>query len=637
MQYPLISEYIDAIRLAADNFDKLSHLQPVLDGNGTPMMSSGNFAVVFKMHDPQAHKDVAVKCFLKEQEGRAESYQLIAQELAYTSSSFLTPFRYLDKEIFVESQSTNDEEFPVVLMDWVEGETLDRYIQSHLADPNALRLLAFQFSRLASWLLSQPFAHGDLKPDNILVRSDGTLTLVDYDGMFVPAMEGTAARELGSPDFRHPLRTAERFNEHIDDFPLAVILLSLKALSLSPSLWNTYGASDRLLFSAADYRALSSCAVLQAFPPLFTDSELTRLYALFLLAHSEEGLSNVSFRLLNLKYPELVNEEEVLSTKATDEDLAEGVEDVFGKYCKEANDALKSLLTVFLERKVHHVVVKNSEMVKDYSKMKNPRLDLLVEFDDRTTVDLEMQLRQTKDNLPIRFSYYLARLHGSQELEGKYYGELKETIVLVFFNVNLIDNNRMCNTFTLKNEDGLSFVKETEDRMKIRTVEMAKLDVNKPLEEMNEQEKMIYYFLNCHKGIEDSKIKVMIENDEVIQMLEKRVETISDDGWKKIIEDFRKLHENEERMERQLELEEAHKAKEEAKKVLQEANKLKQEANKQVEEANKQVEEADKKVEKANKQVKQMVCKMYEDGFSLEQISAYCSLNVDEIQVLIKS
>ena len=99
--------------------------------------------------------------------------------------------------------------------------------------------------------------------------------------------------------------------------------------------------------------------------------------------------------------------------------------------------------------------------------------------------------------------------------------------------MNLIDNNRMSNTFTLKNEDGLSFVKETEDRMKIRTVEMAKLDVNKPLKEMNEQEKMIYYFLNCHKGMDDSKIKVMIESDGVIQMLEKRVETISDDGWKK--------------------------------------------------------------------------------------------------------
>ena len=175
----------------------------------------------------------------------------------------------------------------------------------------------------------------------------------------------------------------------------------------------------------------------------------------------------------------------------------------------------------------------------------------------------------------------------------------------------------------------------------------------------------VYYFLNCHKGMDDSKIKMMVEKDEVIQMLEKRVETISDDRWKKIIEDFRKLHENEERIELQLELEEAqkqvkeaHKAKEEARQATQEARKAQEDARKAEEKAQKQAEkadkkveeaekkskeaekkseEADKKVEKANKQVKQMVCKMYEDGFTLEQISAYCSLNVDEIELLIKS
>ena len=302
---------------------------------------------------------------------------------------------------------------------------------------------------------------------------------------------------------------------------------------------------------------------------------------------------------------------------------------VFGEDCKEANDALKSLLTVFLERKVNYVVVKNSEMVKDYSKMKSPRLDLLVEFDDRTTVDLEMQLRQTKDNLPIRFSYYLARLHGSQELEGKYYGELKETIVLVFFNVNLIDNHRMCNTFTLKNEDGLSFVKETEDRMKLRTIEMAKLDVNKPLEDMNEQEKMIYYFLNCHKGMDDSKIKAMIESDGVIQMLEKRVETISDDGWKKIIEDFRKLHENEERMELQLEIEEANKQ-------VEEANKRVEVANKRAEEANKRADESDKKMDQMNQLMKLGIKAMLTNGMSLELISKSLSKSEDEIMELLK-
>ena len=305
---------------------------------------------------------------------------------------------------------------------------------------------------------------------------------------------------------------------------------------------------------------------------------------------------------------------------------------VFGEDCKEANDALKSLLTVFLKRKVNHVVVKNSEMVKDYTKMKSPRLDLLVEFDDQTTVDLEMQLRQTKDNLLNRFNYYLARLHGSQDMEGKSYSQLKETIVMVFFNLIIADDDDdICSLYTMRKYSGIPLVKdEKEDRMKLMTIEMPKVDLNKPLEDMNEQEKMIYYFLNCHKGLDDSKIKVMIESDGMIQMLEKRVETISDDRWKKIIEDFQKLHENEERIELQLELEEAQRQMKEARKDKEEARKEKEEAHKEKEEARKAILEADKKV-------KQMVCKMYEDGFTLEQISAYCSLNVDEIELLIKS
>ena len=277
---------------------------------------------------------------------------------------------------------------------------------------------------------------------------------------------------------------------------------------------------------------------------------------------------------------------------------------VFGEDCKEANDALKSLLTVFLERKVKHVVVKNSEMVKDYTKMKSSRLDLLVEFDDRTTVDLEMQLRQTKDNLMNRFNYYLARLHGSQDMEGKSYSQLKETIVMVFFNLIIAEDDDICSLYTMRKYSGIPLVKEEkEDRMKLMTIEMPKVDLNKPLEEMNEQEKMIYYFLNCQKGLDDSKIKMMIESDEVIQMLEKRVETISDDRWKKIIEDFQKLHENEERMERQLEIEELQRAKEEVRKLQEETRKAQEEVEKKSEEVEKKSEEADKKFEDANRRI----------------------------------
>ena len=156
MNYPLISEYVEAIKAAEDNFDQLKHLRPVLGDDSEPVMTSGNFAVVFKMKDEQTGKLHAVKCFLKEQEGRAEAYRQIAEELEFVSSTFLTPIKYLDKELFVDSANSEDSEFPVLLMDWVEGQTLDKYIREHIDDQYELSLLAYQFSRLAMWLMPQP-------------------------------------------------------------------------------------------------------------------------------------------------------------------------------------------------------------------------------------------------------------------------------------------------------------------------------------------------------------------------------------------------------------------------------------------------------------------------------------------------
>lgn len=227
MNYPLISEYIEAIKSAEDNFEKLSFLRPVLDKGGQPMMTSGNFAVVFKMKDEQSGKYYALKCFTKEQEGREEAYHQIAEELKDVDSPYLVSIRFLEKELFVDTEQTDETEFPVLLMDWVEGKTLDKYLRENLDDKYVLEMLAYRFSQLAQWLIPQPFAHGDLKPDNILVREDGTLVLVDYDGMYVPAMKGKKARELGSPDFQHPQRTENDFDEHIDDFALLVLTLNI--------------------------------------------------------------------------------------------------------------------------------------------------------------------------------------------------------------------------------------------------------------------------------------------------------------------------------------------------------------------------------------------------------------------------
>ena len=339
MQYPLISEYLAAIRDADDNLDKLSHLVPVLDKYGEPYRSSGAFAVVFKMKDEQTGKCYALKCFTEEQEGRAEAYRQIAEELEFVDSPYITSVKYLEKELFVDS-NCEDEEFPVLLMDWIEGETMETYVAANYTDTHAMSLLCYRFCKMAAWLRSQSFAQGDIKPDNIMVRPDGTLTLVDYDGMFVPAMKGQKSPTVGTKDFSHPLRTIDDFDETIDDFALASIALSLKAISLNPSLLDQYGASDRLLFSAADYLDLSKSNTFTALQGLLADEEARILMSMFLLASAKKNLSMCSFRLFGLQKPK---EEEVWNTEVTDEDLKNAVEDEFGvKYSKDWKRLLKA-------------------------------------------------------------------------------------------------------------------------------------------------------------------------------------------------------------------------------------------------------------------------------------------------------
>lgn len=355
MQYPLISEYLAAIREAKDNLDKLSHLMPVLDKYGEPYRSSGAFAVVFKMKDEQTGKCYALKCFTEEQEGRAEAYRQIAEELEFVDSSYITSVKYLEKELFVDS-NCEDEEFPVLLMDWIEGETMETYIADNYTDTHAMAMLCYRFCKMAAWLRSQSFAHGDIKPDNIMVRPDGTLTLVDYDGMFVPAMKGQKSPTIGTKDFSHPLRTIDDFDETIDDFALASIALSLKAISLNPSLLDQYGASDRLLFSAADYFDLSKSKTFTALQGLLADEEAITLMSMFLLASAKKNLSMCSFRLFGVQKPkeeevqkpkgkevQKPKEEEVWSTEVTEEDLKNAVEDEFGvKYSKDWKRLLKA-------------------------------------------------------------------------------------------------------------------------------------------------------------------------------------------------------------------------------------------------------------------------------------------------------
>lgn len=319
MNYPLISEYVEAIKLAEENLDQLSYLRPVLDGDGRPVMSSGNFAVVFKMRDGQDGKFYALKCFTREQEGRKRAYQQIANELKGYSSPYLVSIRYLANELFVNSQNSSETEFPVVVMDWVSGQTLDNYIKKVRNNQDEMNHLTSEFFKLAGWLLKQPFAHGDLKPDNILVREDGSLVLVDYDGMYVPAMKGQSAREIGSPNFRLPNRDINTFDRNIDDFPITTISLALRAITLNPDLLDEFNAKDALLFVEDDFHNIAGCKLYHKLCTMLSDNGINQLILALHLSITGVPIGDAYFKIIGADSSHIYDDNPVQSVLASDD------------------------------------------------------------------------------------------------------------------------------------------------------------------------------------------------------------------------------------------------------------------------------------------------------------------------------
>ena len=318
MNYPLVSEYIDSIMYAEENFATLTNLRPVLDNNGMPIMSNGNFAVVFKMQDCKTGAFYALKCFTKDQNRRERAYKKIEKELSKIKSCYLLNFKYLKDELFVYSASSYglanpSNMYPVLLMDWKDGLTLESYLRKYYSEKydssinwnieGITEKMYEKFKDLASWLLSQPFAHGDLKPDNIIVSND-ELYLIDYDGMFVPSMRGEKPREFGTPDFRHPMYKKMNFDSHIDDFPIIILLLSLKALSLKPKLYNKFGCKNGNIFVDSDYYDISNSMIMPELCKLLFNSEFQQLFGLFNIVLSE-GIINP--QIASNLYPDIIN------------------------------------------------------------------------------------------------------------------------------------------------------------------------------------------------------------------------------------------------------------------------------------------------------------------------------------------
>lgn len=250
MVWPIASDYFEAIQNPTSCFSDAelrSGFPPMDPKTGLPRYgNTGAFASVYQIDC--FSRRWAARCFLRQVADQERRYNAISSHLRSVKLPCMVGFDYLRQGIQVRGKW-----YPLLKMDWTDGTPLNEYVAQIRFQPSILKETARQWMDLLAALRSAGIAHGDLQHGNVLVRN-GIIRLIDYDGMYVPALIGMQSNEEGHRHYQHPCRTSRDFGKHLDNFSAWVIYLSLSALAIDPQLWNLLGdGDDHLLFRREDY------------------------------------------------------------------------------------------------------------------------------------------------------------------------------------------------------------------------------------------------------------------------------------------------------------------------------------------------------------------------------------------------
>lgn len=265
--FPLPQDYNEAIQNPQTSFvdPELRGGAAAVNSLGMPLPCSGNFADVYRLTCPTTRRSWAVKCFTRQIPGIKERYQQISLSLKRAKLPFVVKCTFLDQGIRVRGTC-----YPVLKMPWVEGFTLNQFVKGQLARPRRLGRICRAWVRLAGRLREAGIAHCDLQHGNVLLVWDsevGSLSvkLVDYDGMWVPALASHKSIEMGHPAYQHPQRLREgTYSPEVDRFSHLVIYTAVRALMVGGrQLWERYANGDNLLFRQQDFQVPGKSALFQ--------------------------------------------------------------------------------------------------------------------------------------------------------------------------------------------------------------------------------------------------------------------------------------------------------------------------------------------------------------------------------------
>lgn len=251
MPKPTLQEYQEAIQRPdlCFNDGDLKKGKPIPGVFGLPKVISGGFAGVFQVK--RGNKSYAARCFLRDVKDIEKRYKVIHNFLKRKRIPYFVKFEYIDQGILVKGKW-----YPILKMEWLEGQTLGEYVEKNRNNSQTMEDLAQKFKKLITELKKRGISHCDLHDQNIMVVG-GELKIIDYDAMFVPGLEDFQSNEVGHTNYQHPERRLTDFGPHIDNFSEWVIYISLYALSRRPEIWEEVKGGDQcLLFRSRDYSDL---------------------------------------------------------------------------------------------------------------------------------------------------------------------------------------------------------------------------------------------------------------------------------------------------------------------------------------------------------------------------------------------
>jgi hypothetical protein len=268
MSYPTLEQYNEALQnpgLALTDA-QLRAGRVRTSGLGIPLALCGGFALTYSIE--AGGQRYALRCFHKESPELERRYRAVADRLRLAASPYFLPFDFLPDGIRVHGKT-----YPVVRMAWAKGETLSEFLEREHGDAAALARLRGALAGLDAYLERERISHGDIQPGNVMVADHGaSVRLIDYDGMFVEALAGSRATELGQRNFQHPGRTAAHFGPALDRFAFLALDTALAALMQDKGVWQrSLSEPEAIVFRAQDFADPASSSVfaeLQRLPTL---------------------------------------------------------------------------------------------------------------------------------------------------------------------------------------------------------------------------------------------------------------------------------------------------------------------------------------------------------------------------------